>query len=580
MRPTRSVPRAIVILSVLTLLMGMMVTTASANHNPGAGASTTTLAVHPVRLPGNNNCPDATTEIRVQSPADGPFSANGFSVTIDVYTQGGSQYFDFTTAAGQVALDVYVKAGPDTNLYDYGAGASHDTALHGPINSTSPLRYYGLSHLSFCMDNAPIPDGYITIEDDDVNRVGDPHTFTVRTFFDADINVNPPSFAPADSAAVTVTFTGDVDDKVDTCANGTGDAGDSEAVGVCTVTFTSDTPGTVTAHAAATVNGIAVETDGAAPNSGDATKLFVDARISISPDGNNPIGAPHTFDVLVEANTGSGWNAIDVSGVTVTLAATAGATLINVDDDCANGTGGADDAGIGQCDVTFSSSTPGTVTGNASATVALTTGEGNINLPVSTQDVNSPTGEAVKTFFDGAIRILKDSTKGGSVSAFGTVFAVDGPDADTDADFNVTDGDGASGLDEDADMGEICVSGLTPGALYTITEVTPPTGYGAGSAGAGDNDAVAASGTCSTATFAAANTATFANPPLFDIQVNFRDGGSGETSIVSIDCDGDDDVDAAPATGWDDSLTVDDIEFVDESTTGEMTIECTLVVDP
>ena len=70
------------------------------------------------------------------------------------------------------------------------------------------------------------------------------------------------------------------------------------------------------------------------------------------------------------------------------------------------------------------------------------------------------------------------------------------------------------------------------------------------------------------------------NAPLFDVQVNFRDGGSGETSIVSIDCDGDTTLDGTAASGWDDSLTQDDIEFVDESGTGEMTLECTLVVDP
>ena len=35
-----------------------------------------------------------------------------------------------------------------------------------------------------------------------------------------------------------------------------------------------------------------------------------------------------------------------------------------------------------------------------------------------------------------------------------------------------------------------------------------------------------------------AGTVTFTNAPLFDIQANFRDGGSGETEIVSIQCDG------------------------------------------
>ena len=54
----------------------------------------------------------------------------------------------------------------------------------------------------------------------------------------------------------------------------------------------------------------------------------------------------------------------------------------------------------------------------------------------------------------------------------------------------------------------------------------------------------AVSGTCATAIFGAASTATFVNPPLFDIQVNYRDGGPRETSIVSITCDGNSTLDA------------------------------------
>jgi hypothetical protein len=46
-----------------------------------------------------------------------------------------------------------------------------------------------------------------------------------------------------------------------------------------------------------TVDGqtIHVETNGEAPNSRDAVKRFVDARISITPDDVNEVGDPHTF---------------------------------------------------------------------------------------------------------------------------------------------------------------------------------------------------------------------------------------------------------------------------------------------
>src|SRR5205823_5628423 len=54
--------------------------------------------------------------------------------------------------------------------------------------------------------------------------------------------------------------------------------------GQCTITFTSSTPGTVTGHATVTltISGVSVtrQTDGVAPNSGDAVKTFLAGSIS------------------------------------------------------------------------------------------------------------------------------------------------------------------------------------------------------------------------------------------------------------------------------------------------------------
>ena len=117
----------------------------------------------------------------------------------------------------------------------------------------------------------------------------------------------------------------------------------------------------------------------------------------------------------------------------------------------------------------------------------------------------------------------------------------------------------------------------TPGSAYTVNEVTPPTGYG----GASETDviATAVSGTCASAVFGAASTATFVNPPLFDIQVRYRDGGSTETSLVgSITCDNPTGTSSATDTAdWDDTLTVTGIKV---PVAGEITLNCTLKVDP
>ena len=128
--------------------------------------------------------------------------------------------------------------------------------------------------------------------------------------------------------------------------------------------------------------------------------------------------------------------------------------------------------------------------------------------------------------------------------------------------------------DEDSTVGSVCVSGLAPGA-YTVNETSPPTGYG--DASQTDVGATVANGTsCSTSPFPTTATATFTNAPLSDIQVNFRDGGSGETS-ATIDCvdSSSNDVgsnDATPTDGWDTTET--------DTNLAPDTYTCTIVVDP
>jgi uncharacterized repeat protein (TIGR01451 family) len=166
----------------------------------------------------------------------------------------------------------------------------------------------------------------------------------------------------------------------------------------------------------------------------------------------------------------------------------------------------------------------------------------------------------------GALRILKQSTKTGNplVANAGTEFAVTGPSS-----FSVTD-NGAT--DEDPDVGEVCVSGLAAGE-YTVSETTPPDGYGDGTAT--DPTALVVTGTdCTDNQPSDANSAVFTNPPLADIQVNFRDGGSGETS-ATIDCEppaGTDTPDDPATAGWDTSVTHEGL------TPG--TYVCTVVIDP
>jgi hypothetical protein len=168
----------------------------------------------------------------------------------------------------------------------------------------------------------------------------------------------------------------------------------------------------------------------------------------------------------------------------------------------------------------------------------------------------------------GALMILKNSTKGDGTSAVTTA----GAEFTYDSSTVIDNGTG----DEDSDIGEVCVSGLDLGT-YTVNETSPPPGYG--DASETDQQVTVVDGTnCTDNQPGAGATATFHNPPLADIQVNFRDAGSGETNVVgsTINCvEGATDLgdnDATPTTGWDKSETHLGLD--------PGTYVCTVVVDP
>src|SRR5207247_8075869 len=99
----------------------------------------------------------------------------------------------------------------------------------------------------------------------------------------------------------------------------------------CHVAISSTEPGTFTAHASVDLLSFGVslhrETDGSGLNSDDATKVFVDATISIAPSQTNEVGTEHTFTVTVTENLGdgNGYIAATVGDVDLTLTDSNGA---------------------------------------------------------------------------------------------------------------------------------------------------------------------------------------------------------------------------------------------------------------
>jgi uncharacterized repeat protein (TIGR01451 family) len=248
-------------------------------------------------------------------------------------------------------------------------------------------------------------DAKIAIAPSAANRVGEAHTFTVTLLKDEGDGAGFKPAAGEHVGYVLGNFNGAAA-VVDAAARTCDDAGaNTGANGQCTIVFGSASTGRVTGHAAAvlSVAGSApftVATNGQGQNSADAVKTFVDARIHISPSATNGVGQSHAFTVFVEQDVGDGAGFVPAASepVTVTLTNANGAAASVTANTCSGGT----DA-TGHCSVTFTSSTPGTVTGHASSTLSHLGTAAPITVETDGQGQNGP--DAVKTFVDAYVAI-------------------------------------------------------------------------------------------------------------------------------------------------------------------------------
>jgi hypothetical protein len=138
----KTTPLAVALGLMLALLLGVLAMfggkPANASH------------VQPVLKLGNQTCSQLLgpgyTELKVEPVVDGTFSDGTLTVTIDVKDTTAGQVFDFTSNIGVSA--VFVKGGPNGNLYSYDPSTTSDTGLHAPAGSSG--KWSGLSHISFC----------------------------------------------------------------------------------------------------------------------------------------------------------------------------------------------------------------------------------------------------------------------------------------------------------------------------------------------------------------------------------------------------------------------------------------------
>ena len=230
----------------------------------------------------------------------------------------------------------------------------------------------------------------VTITDDEINVVGEPHTFVL----DVDVVTpdGPPNAEPT-AGTLVVTTSGPVGSETDqTCDDGL------DADGTCTVTVLSSAAGdrVVTAervtftHAGTTFTD--VELDGAtgvaAASDPTATKTWRDFRVDVAADGLNLVRDEHTFTVTVEqTDDGTTWGPVpDGTTATVAFGPTGAITGGTCD---TTGTDG------GACSVVVDSDGAGTGMLAVSAISVDLPEEGRTDIPVTvTGDADGDTSES------------------------------------------------------------------------------------------------------------------------------------------------------------------------------------------
>ena len=312
----------------------------------------------------------------------------------------------------------------------------------------------------FILGNFEVCGAKISITPDDVNEVGENHTFTVKVFAGV-TGQETPIAGVKPNVTLTATNGAVVVPVAENCST-TG----TNASGECTVTFTSNTAGTVTGHAAATVTfegrTFNVETNGQAGNSGDAVKRFVDASIAIAPNGVNEVGEDHVFTVTVTPNAPAG---ASVSAITITP------SVSPAPDELASNCDTVAVAGPYTCTITISDDQAGLFTANASVSITFSDGTNSDTVVRSTSGNNGPVGSgpATKRFVDAYITIGPNATNivGDDHTFTVNVFQDDGLAS------GAPGGDGADGFGPAPNGTEVLVTlTSTDGAAHVISSNT------------------------------------------------------------------------------------------------------------
>jgi hypothetical protein len=334
----------------------------------------------------NNACTPIITQLNTPTEDIWVVPANSAFYGVDYASQriyrGGPE--QWTTYVGDILLarehdaQLYIVQGPSHTVSQI-----YDGFIAGSQNAGQ------WEHTTFAPEATP--RAKIEIAPNATNAVGQSHTFTVTLSKDP-TGTGPFVAAAGEHVDFTLTNSNGAISVLDPAASTCDNAGpNTNAAGQCTIVFTSNSTGTVTGHATATLfsGTVTVQTNGVAPNSGDAVKTFVNANINITPaTATNPVGTNHVLTITVNAINGT----IDAGPHTATASKVSGPGSFVGPNTCTY-TGGAATA---SCTVTITSAVAGTTVIDATS-----------NIPVSGVTITRTTGTAVNTAAGGSANAQK-----------------------------------------------------------------------------------------------------------------------------------------------------------------------------
>jgi len=360
-----------------------------------------------------------------------------------------------SAAAGSATIgaDVEVKFSHDSGSATVNRSTDGSTTTSGLTNSGPATKTWVNAKISISPATA-------------TNAVGTTHDLTCTIEInDGSGWTNAPNgtVCDADISGVGGFVSGDDDCTVD--------GGD----GNCILTITSSVVGTSTVVACTAedntggvvVGGVTLFrcTDGqsvesGSSNSGSASKTWVDAKISITPDATNFIHTTHNFTCEIQIDNGSGW--VPAVGVTCTGTILSGpGSFVSGDNDCVTNSGG-------QCTLTITSTTTGVTVVKASANVPVN-GD---TIAVETNGTGNNSDPAEKTWIAASVKLTKVfetgpfTTPGQVCFTLSRVPAATPPPLSSDAAQQCGTGTSLTFQWDDLVAGS-----------YTIEETTVPAGY-------------------------------------------------------------------------------------------------------